>query len=89
MSQKEHEVAGIMAKDVEDERRLRKYAMKYETIVKQFDELKGIATDNTTMKWRKRSRGGASGGNAGATSRLKGESNEALLKTVTRFLHEL
>ncbi|KAJ1376068.1 hypothetical protein SESBI_50320 [Sesbania bispinosa] len=64
MSHKEHEVAGIMAKDVEDERRLRKYAMKYETIVKQFDELKGIATDSTTMKWRKRSRGGASGANA-------------------------
>ncbi|TKY52925.1 hypothetical protein E2542_SST24447 [Spatholobus suberectus] len=90
MSHQEHQVAGIISEDVNDERRLYECARKYETIVKQFDELVEIMNNGTAVpkKWRKSRRGSASGGRA-AVSSSQPNNNEALVQTVTRFLHEL
>ncbi|XP_022640941.1 uncharacterized protein LOC111242361 isoform X2 [Vigna radiata var. radiata] len=52
------EYSGIISDEVRDEIRLYECARKYETIVKQFDELMGIMNNDTTVpipktKWRK------------------------------------
>ncbi|KAK7337065.1 hypothetical protein VNO77_17624 [Canavalia gladiata] len=91
MSAKKHGIAGI-SKEVDEERRLCKYAKKYEMIVKQFDEFKGMNTNLTLpvpkCPKRPRARGNASTANIASSSR-QSENKEALLQTVTRFLHEL
>ncbi|KAK7285056.1 hypothetical protein RJT34_19814 [Clitoria ternatea] len=79
MSQKKNEVvAGIVLEEVDDEKRIRVYAKKYKTIVRQFDELMRI----TTAVLPKRHKG-RRGNGSGATN------YEELIQTVTRFLHEL
>ncbi|XP_022640940.1 uncharacterized protein LOC111242361 isoform X1 [Vigna radiata var. radiata] len=85
------EYSGIISDEVRDEIRLYECARKYETIVKQFDELMGIMNNDTTVpipktKWRKSGRGGASDGRASSNQSNR---NEAIVQTVTRFLHEL
>ncbi|KAJ1398454.1 hypothetical protein SESBI_31054 [Sesbania bispinosa] len=87
MTRQEHEVAGIISKDANDDaRRLFECAKKYETIVKQVDELLGIMNKGTSVhKPRKSRRGSASV----AVSSSQPNNNDALVQTVTRFLHEL
>ncbi|RDX79953.1 hypothetical protein CR513_39560, partial [Mucuna pruriens] len=89
MAHQEHQVAGIISDDVnDDERRLYECARKYETIVRQFDELVEIMSKGIAVpKRRKSRRGSASGGRAGSSSQPN--NNEVLVQTVTRFLHEL
>ncbi|KAG4397001.1 hypothetical protein AAZX31_10G050800 [Glycine max] len=80
-----------MSEDLDDEKRLYECLRKYETIVKQFEELMGIMSNGNAVpktKWRKGRRGNASGGGAAASS-IQTNNNEVLVQTVTRFLHEL
>ncbi|KAJ1398455.1 hypothetical protein SESBI_31055 [Sesbania bispinosa] len=73
MTRQEHEVAGIISNDAnDDDRRLYECARKYETIVKKVDELLGIMNKGTSVPKPR-----------------KPNNNEALVQTVTRFLHEL
>ncbi|BAU03273.1 hypothetical protein VIGAN_UM061800 [Vigna angularis var. angularis] len=87
MAHQEH--PGIISDEVRDEIRLYECARKYETIVKQFDELMEIMNNDTTVpktKWGKSRRGSASDGRASSNQSNR---NEAIVQTVTRFLHEL
>ncbi|KAL2323254.1 hypothetical protein Fmac_027633 [Flemingia macrophylla] len=89
MAHHEHQLAGIITEDVNDERRLCECARKFEIIVKQFDELVGIMQNGIAVrKWPKNGRGRASGRRANVSS-SQPNNNEALVHTVTRFLHEL
>ncbi|KAK7345567.1 hypothetical protein VNO77_16172 [Canavalia gladiata] len=89
MAHQDHQVAEMVSEDVNDERRLYECARKYETIVRQFDELVGLMNNGTSMpKWPKSRRGNASGGRT-SVSTSQPNNNEALVQTVTRFLHEL
>ncbi|QCE05969.1 hypothetical protein DEO72_LG9g978 [Vigna unguiculata] len=86
MTHQEH--AEIISDEVRDEIRLYECARKYEIIVKQFDELVGIMNTVPKTKWRKGGRGGASGRRA-SSNQNQSNRNEAIVQTVTRFLHEL
>ncbi|CAJ1968524.1 unnamed protein product [Sphenostylis stenocarpa] len=91
MTQQDHKLGRTVPDDeVNDEIRLYRCARKYETIVKQFDELVEIMNNTTTIpKTRRKSRrGGASGGKASGSSNQLNR-NEVIVQTVTRFLHEL
>ncbi|KAK7267672.1 hypothetical protein RIF29_20350 [Crotalaria pallida] len=89
MSHKEHKVGGMISRDVDDERRLYECVKKYQTIVKQVDELMGMMNNMAIVtKGRKNRKGSASGARASVSSGQH-NNNEALVKTVTRFLHEL
>ncbi|CAL5194032.1 unnamed protein product [Lathyrus oleraceus] len=91
MSHNEHKGAETISKEVDDETRLHICAKKFETIVKQFNELTGIMdADNTLVKPRKRQkRSGSNGSTSVSSHQLHRESNEVILKTVTKFLQEL
>ncbi|XP_058740323.1 uncharacterized protein LOC131612572 [Vicia villosa] len=91
MSHNEHKAAKIISKEVDDERRLHICAKKYETIIKQFDELMEIMNaDNTLVQPRKRQkRSGSNASTSTSSHQLYRESNEVILQTVTKFLQEL
>ncbi|CAK8543846.1 unnamed protein product [Lathyrus sativus] len=91
MSHNEHKDAEIISKEEDDETRLHTCAKKFETIVKQFDELMEIMdADNTLVKSRKRQKRSRSDASTRVSShQLHRESNEVILKTVTKFLQEL
>lgn len=88
MDHKMHEVAGIVSTDVDDDRRLYECARKYEIMVKQFDELAGMMNNKTTVPKRRKSRNGSAGARATVSSSQR-NNDEAIVQTVTRFLHEL
>nr|KJB46550.1 hypothetical protein B456_007G373900 [Gossypium raimondii] len=77
----------------EEEQRLYQCLKKYQTIIKQFDELVE-SMDVRTRPLRKSGRGSNSSSNEAATTltgiQPRDENNGgALVHTITRFLHEL
>ncbi|KAF1860336.1 hypothetical protein Lal_00037675 [Lupinus albus] len=88
MAHKEHRIAGITTNEVDDERRLYECVRKYETVVKQIDELMGMMNNNIGTKSRKNRSRSASGARASVSSSQR-NNNEALVQTLTKFLHEL
>ncbi|KEH42233.1 hypothetical protein MTR_1g064480 [Medicago truncatula] len=89
MAHQKHQVTEMISQDEDDDRRLYECARKYEIIVKQFDELIGMMDNFTSIpKWQKSPRDNASNAKAvGSLSQPK--SNDEIVKTLTRFLHEL
>ncbi|KAK7245129.1 hypothetical protein RIF29_39964 [Crotalaria pallida] len=92
-SQEKHEVEGKVSKDGDDER-LCKIARKYETVVKQFGELKEMmANCNKVPKRRtKRRQSTAHGEKIDDSSRQSDSNDEEIMKTVKtlkRYLNEL
>ncbi|KAL4605434.1 hypothetical protein ACB092_09G028700 [Castanea dentata] len=71
--------------NIEEERRLYRCAVKYEKMVKQFDELIGIM-NTTKTRPPKRQRGSQE---KAASSSQQPENNEVFVQTITRFLQEL
>ncbi|CAL0321396.1 unnamed protein product [Lupinus luteus] len=87
MAHKQNKFAGISSNEVDDERRLYECVRKYETVVNQIDELMGMM-NNIGKKSRKSRSRSASGARASVSSSQR-NNNEALVQTLTRFLHEL
>ncbi|KAK4583245.1 hypothetical protein RGQ29_026147 [Quercus rubra] len=79
--------------NIEEERRLYRCAVKYEKMVKQFDELIGIM-NTTKTRPPKRQRGSKENSSSStaapaASSSQQPENNEVFVQTITRFLQEL
>ncbi|KAK8477632.1 hypothetical protein V6N13_059902 [Hibiscus sabdariffa] len=78
-----------MSREEEEERRLDQCLRKYQTMVKQFDELADMMDARTRAPKRRRNTRGSSSSNEPGASANQPDNGEVLVQTITRFLHDL
>ncbi|XVE76185.1 hypothetical protein DITRI_Ditri12bG0152700 [Diplodiscus trichospermus] len=79
----------MSTEDEEEEKRLYQCLRKYQTIVKQFDQLVEMMDARSRPPKRRRSTRGSNSTNEPASANQPGNNGEVFVETITRFLHEV